>query len=850
MDIGDISVLEYARAHGLSRDYQSDSVFESLSFRETAWELRTDGIDKDMILPTLSIDTLHITAEAWSIDRITADLLKSILKPSLDPYDDLTHRPRGIELIRMQMPLLQTDDELEFNVLASRHELTRSAELKAITRSLRNQSDPSTEDLEWPLMDLGLSNRVNADLSSEKMQITRDALLLIKDIVNPPRIETLDDWKIHAGSGFRFSSPALPLSPAGSKVAQAHHGRETDALLTSSPIDPTTSQLQAVHDGILFEPLEELPTQVRGSSPMALSDVIFGDLMGYAPITSSSPIKRIMPEDFKMDAPLTPHTTCSSPFKKTKLDDLVAKEMKELEIERPSTSLSDERTYNEFFDHVFDLSRPALLAIEDEQLQEADNTLRMPVPLLREETMHSSRTPFPGLSREVDGQHFLPSNVRDQLLISHKKSLIDDELVWPLSGLHLMSWNPLPMLTCRNVINETWEETVPDYFRQTLLGEVDMDSYSSKQSGLRLMDDDSGDEADLGVLHSDDRREYDLAHLARGRGLEIQDAGLSPARPCKARPTGGYLNTCSTLDALNHFFDLSKGVGVSEDSRTRQLAAESLQERSKISPLLESNEKAEEISFDAPHPNIDLSLAPRHIIISSTILSDRPLVSSLRQLLRGTTFIERSLSSDTDADILVTPTTGLILTTLQKLKQRSLPGTNVYKPNLVHARITSLAERYENLLVLVSTPCQLDASDTAAVNEVTNLATRLRCCVRTTLLPFAGNRIDSVSISRWAAALICAAQVGSKAMEFHEGLGDDIQTDTTQERFLRAIGLDALAALTVTRSIQSISADGSGVMAHLALLSPSERAHLLFPSIGAEAVQKLNHVLDAHWAAA
>jgi hypothetical protein len=61
---------------------------------------------------------------------------------------------------------------------------------------------------------------------------------------------------------------------------------------------------------------------------------------------------------------------------------------------------------------------------------------------------------------------------------------------------------------------------------------------------------------------------------------------------------------------------------------------------------------------------------------------------------------DRPHSPAKEADILLSPSTGLIMTTLQQIKQRPLPGQPDRSP--VKERMTELQSRYERLVVIVS----------------------------------------------------------------------------------------------------------------------------------------------------
>jgi hypothetical protein len=102
-------------------------------------------------------------------------------------------------------------------------------------------------------------------------------------------------------------------------------------------------------------------------------------------------------------------------------------------------------------------------------------------------------------------------------------------------------------------------------------------------------------------------------------------------------------------------------------------------------------------------PVLPTNLAPCSFIISSKFLQRRHLIKQLEHLYEQAEMIyrdyDRPHSPAKEADILLSPSTGLMLTTLQQIKQRPLPGQPDRSP--VEERVTKLQLRYERLVVLI-----------------------------------------------------------------------------------------------------------------------------------------------------
>ncbi|KAF7579198.1 hypothetical protein PtrSN002B_003028 [Pyrenophora tritici-repentis] len=103
-------------------------------------------------------------------------------------------------------------------------------------------------------------------------------------------------------------------------------------------------------------------------------------------------------------------------------------------------------------------------------------------------------------------------------------------------------------------------------------------------------------------------------------------------------------------------------------------------------------------------PAIPSNLAPCSFVISSTFLQQRGLLKRIEQLYPMAEMIYRDYtlphSPAKEAEMILSPSTGLIFTTLQKVKQRALPGQP--DRSQVKESVLELQSRYERLVVVVS----------------------------------------------------------------------------------------------------------------------------------------------------
>jgi hypothetical protein len=152
-------------------------------------------------------------------------------------------------------------------------------------------------------------------------------------------------------------------------------------------------------------------------------------------------------------------------------------------------------------------------------------------------------------------------------------------------------------------------------------------------------------------------------------------------------------------------------------SHDRSSGARHLPVRSKTSPSIQvtvarqdphqttTTEQKGEAPPQLPQlPAIPANLAPCSFIVSSKLLQQRSMMKHIEKLYPYAELVYRdyglAYSSVEEGDILLSPATGLIHTTLQQLKQRPLPGQPDRSP--VKERMNALHLRYERLVVIIS----------------------------------------------------------------------------------------------------------------------------------------------------
>lgn len=254
----------------------------------------------------------------------------------------------------------------------------------------------------------------------------------------------------------------------------------------------------------------------------------------------------------------------------------------------------------------------------------------------------------------------------------------------------------------------------------------------------------------------------------------------------------------------------------------------------------ESGELHEAIQSEPDEITSNISLLPlpshlprRQIIASTKIIADLPLFRQLTKLYPDLDIVERDYSvavqsavssphalstssssptrtsptaskAQSEADIILSPTTGLIITPLARLHQMPLPGSlpSHVKPvpgHSVRTMITTLATRYTRLIMLVTSSSasvyevdQLDKRDAAALTSLGAFASNLRdtdgiCRVELEVV-FVANGIEP--LARQLVNIIANEPPLAEALQAIELNGGE----TTWETWLRDAGLNAWVA--------------------------------------------------------
>lgn len=342
---------------------------------------------------------------------------------------------------------------------------------------------------------------------------------------------------------------------------------------------------------------------------------------------------------------------------------------------------------------------------------------------------------------------------------------------------------------------------------------------------------------------------------------------LDNSKPSKKLNTGrGSASPPEEKRATNTTFlhDLSNGNGLAGFLRTQGGLAESITIVPRPAALEIRPPSSAARAPDVPNTEIEGEPKPNpvpkvlqsdgiiQIVLSPQIFAKRAMVRQLQRLLPKLEPVERSSlhADDTtakagctaDADVTLSPSTGLVLTSLQKLKQRPLPGQTCFSG--IREHVSAIAVRYERLVVLVhdARPSpSLDDNDSTALGGFIAFASSLDTATQVFYVPG-----PDPELVNWIAAAISQHAVSSPQTRL-------LPEETTWERFLRVAGLNPFAAQMVLNQLKKPDADHDemgetyGLPAFLRMSAAQRVQRLGIVLGGSRVLRRVSEVVDARW---
>jgi hypothetical protein len=622
--------------------------------------------------------------------------------------------------------------------------------------------------------------------------------------------------------------------------------------LTSTPEDLIAQDLAAVEKDLLDHDHASNTTSAAKPPPDAQEIAAAIESYTAAP-SSSSPLTRKRLRNLRVEAPLTPRYPAESTSeggsstKKAKKVHFDASLLQDFRTESSElTSDFARQQLDDLQDNVARGAESVEQQLQNEQLIEIDTTMRIKVPKLDAVQIQPPWVFHSGTNANE-------TQLQSQQSMLHK--IIKDPLknVRKWSGVakieRSLQWAPFASYLAKVDMVEQFDDgSLERYFADMDLADgaddVDVHALIAKDDGMGLLaSHDSDDEEVEPVITAEDdivdpmleedppTRELPTVVPPSGKSdiLEVLRAKQRDlARTANTQPTGPGTNetfTSALTTGANTNLLQSDGI-----AQFMQLRGKSMgMQRSDANPVTDSNiitkppvaqnqtpaavmvaeaetpsgQVGSPVTIPIPNPP-DEQHATIPIIVSSAAMASRQLIRRIQAVLPNIELYERDATVASgpqhggnvhrEADFTISASTGVMSTTLQKLKQKPLPGQ--MSVSGLRDVIASTAILYERLVVLVSEGNNmgmeegavvrtLDQLDCDALADLTTWAQSLDSDIQVSYVP--GGEQE---LAGWLAATF--SHLGAA-----NGKTPLLQDETMWERWLRVAGMNAYAAQAV-----------------------------------------------------
>ena len=520
-----------------------------------------------------------------------------------------------------------------------------------------------------------------------------------------------------------------------------------------------------------------------------------------------------------------------------------------------SGSNTDDEIETFFEETIAPIAIEAERRIEQEHLDELDTTLRVKVPI-----MDFTRPIAPwDMPHCKNGKNKAISCIDD--VARELEALEPKKRYWCLQG-HIereLSWIPFPtsLGDTSNLDQVEDDRGLQQHLDQP--GCIDTANLVWKPEGIRFLDatDDSDEEE---MQQADFANGHNVSSLLRKRKLELDEetANDDGSRKKTSGPVAvSNSHPHSEFGSLEIFMGHRTGKPEFSQSESRQSVKQA-------PPSTKSTMIANTSGDDAtnthkthstaqqplPAPNISVPLDTRQFFLSTILLSNRTLARRILKLYPTADIIERDwtlhgtqgFKVNGEADIIISPSTGLLYTNLQKIKQRALPGQEkqaaLFSP--IQARILATSHRYEQLFVLVSQNVQsidvsydLTASDCEALSQFNAFVCAASSGVSIVFVAGGEEQLASTIVS------LMIQQ--SMAIDMPQMIAEE----SAEEDFLLRAGCNALAAQMILHDLQQKGEAGLGAFIRMSWQDKVLRYEKLLG--GRKCLMRLHEILEASW---
>lgn len=551
----------------------------------------------------------------------------------------------------------------------------------------------------------------------------------------------------------------------------------------------------------------------------------------------------------------------------------------ELDIDDLTTKFVNNFSDDNFEDDLANVADSTMRTIEQEQLQATDAIARVPVPIM------DFSLPELGWTRLRDNAEAIFKWIQcgnDSLFRFPKwprDSVTESKMIWRPIGFSAGAVSVDEKIEADDALVESFIAPLDSYEVTSSL------AFVRKRDRLAILDHNIGDD-EIEAQEQKPKRHTSLAlDVGSKRPLDAGVHTNSKRTRSSADHTGEnrqslllggltgasekLLGSFMELHAPKTKWSVSKYFPPVKDTIAVLPSSSKPTEKPRGWGEPKIAEKAEAVphsnsATQAPYPSFKPMPTPPTVLISLT--APRHLMRSLERLLPCITLVERDYNKHNtsvwspgsvhrtevvpslafDADLTLSPSTGLVTTSMIMIRQKPRPQL---AKNGLQERIEKIALRYDRLIVLVAgqgdpddTFREMASSDATALTDFQGFASGLDCKI---LVYYIGGGDET--LSRWAASLVC--RYGQPDLNKQNCL---IEAETLWELWLRRAGFNAYAAQMVAGQLkvpktETGAARGQHGLAAFTTMTRGERMRRFGPMVGSRVLERVSQTVDEIW---
>ncbi|KAK4189490.1 hypothetical protein QBC35DRAFT_142342 [Podospora australis] len=922
----DMEADEYARINGLTIESFFNPWPEILktagSIAASVTHVEPGSLIEDKRLQECLFRPLIPASEQWDVTTASLQVLQEgVRRCTPGEVVDLMEQVCRPETMKVELPLLRSDHESDCRRLARKVEVFRKEQLTDHGLPLQPVDVNKGEGVEFPKSAGAMDEKMTQSIEKEKFEMNKDSLVYLMDTLKmewteQDRGDLLASQNVYQGIG--AAEPLTPpLSPMIEPLEDPYIPDEATCYVPdpSDPAAELSADLQAAErrifsqDNDWWENVARRDVAPDGYGEIDVSEMLRSGALGSLSLPSSP---RLIPRDFRVEVPVFPN---SEP-------DYINTRVMELEdLEQAKVLISSDGTMGAFDDlptHFQDSATSIMRLAEQETFESIDAIARQPVPVLDfsrrqpEWAVHlwQPKAMFSMIQKSTDvdwkGTKWSYSRAAEQKMVwaplarMKEKELVSEAI-------------EVDDATLNSLLGRTDDEEIPTSA-----------DYVAKTPGLAILrcglDDDENDIVPLSQwtpaqTGREAIRRQDLAEMGAAtlRPANPLSSGLDLYRAVRPRPEPVVFlgNGCSSRE----------GIATPNSSPASSLGRPTLSINTVMLPTYSVLSKFQDpdhllksflyfadpdkYGCFAPPPPEDPRIAkaraakaaallmpppppptrayapefkppesPPRIIVSQAATG--PITAGVKHLLPGIDLVRRNYNKYRpknwfpglrspnldEADITLSPATGILLSTMVKLRQKPIPGQTVTVSSLQQI-VANVAARYERLIVFISegnrhseTMVPLADSDAKALAEFQGFALGLETEIR---VLYVGGGDET--LAKWVAKTICDVYA-QETTPVEDMLSS---AESPWEVFLFRAGMNMFAAQVVLEKLKMLELEefvkagntekGAceegfeiGRLARFVLMSQDERVATFSKFLGGRKVlDRVGQAIDEPW---